>query len=60
MYNVELQNSKGNFGFVSKFFTYGFSTVTKTVNKRHLMLRISVICKLAQMRNNGLYKTTDR
>ena len=41
-------------------FTVSFGTVLRTVNTRHLKLRISVNCKLTRIRNNGLLQTTDR
>ena len=48
------------FGLLFEFFTGSFGIVLKTVNTRHLMLRILVIWKLTPMRNNGLLQTIDR
>ena len=49
-----------NFGFVSEFFIGDYGTLVKTVNTKHLMLRIWIICELKRMRNKELLQTTDR
>ena len=56
--NYEIQ--RGDFRFVSEFFTGGFSAVLTVVNTRYLILRDSVIYKLTRIRNNGLLQATDR
>ena len=56
--NYEIQ--RGDFRFVSEFFTGGFSAVLTVVNTRYLILRDSLIYKLTRIRNNELLQATDR